>query len=88
MKSIPLANYDNFDRQDVVKDLTGLAAEYADLHWKEYMDSIVEFPVEEGYAPTAKRDMVFTVTRAFLEWCALREEKPPQDGRRGRPDRK
>ena len=75
MKSIPLAAYDDWDDQELVCYLGNLAMEFAEQNWKKYEDSIVEFPVEELYAPTAKRDMIFTVTRQFLEWCATRDEQ-------------
>lgn len=77
MQSIPLAAYDDFEHQDMVKYLGNLASEYAELHWEKYADDIVEFPIEEGHAPTAKKDMIFTVTRQFLEWCATRDNHQP-----------
>lgn len=74
MKSLPLATYGDYKHEDDLKYLSELASEYARLHWRKYEDQIANFPTEEGHAPTSKEDMIFTITRQFLEWCATKDE--------------
>lgn len=55
-------------------EIAKLVNEFATDKLSELEKYIAEFPADEGYAPTAKKDAVYSIVRGFLDWLTEQQK--------------
>ncbi len=56
--------------------LRGLIEEFARTHETKFGEWIANYPVEEGYSATAKRDAIFLIILEFFQWASRGGQLP------------
>jgi len=66
------------DTEQVVEqkklEISKLADDFAKSEGSRFEEFLAEFPQEDGHAPAAKTDALYTIVRGFLDWLTVNQK--------------